>query len=89
MDNEMSQPKKYKKCATGCSRGAGGCAYGLALIGSAIYFLQNATSFWQGVLAILKAIIWPALVAFVAFPLLKMLMVELTKWWYHKHGART
>ena len=64
MDNEMSQPKKYKKCATGCSRGAGGCVYGLALIGSAIYFLQHASSFWEGVLAILKAIVWPALVAY-------------------------
>jgi hypothetical protein len=62
MDNEMCSPKKCKKCTAG--HGAGGCVYGLALIGSAIYFLQNATSFWQGVLAILKAIVWPALVAY-------------------------
>jgi len=33
--------------------------YGLGFIGAAIYYLQHATSFWNGVLGILKAIVWP------------------------------
>ena len=44
--------------------GAGGGVYGLAFIGAAIYFLQHATSFWNGVLGILKAIVWPAVVIY-------------------------
>jgi len=34
--------------------------YGMGLIGAAIYFIQHATSFWVGVLGIVKAIFWPA-----------------------------
>jgi hypothetical protein len=41
--------------------------YGLGLIGSAIYFIAHATSFWMGVLGILKAIVWPAILAYLAF----------------------
>lgn len=42
----------------------GGGIYGMAFIGALIYFLQHATGFWNGVLGILKAIIWPALVVY-------------------------
>jgi len=38
--------------------------YGLAFIGSAIYYIQHATTFWMGVLGILKAIVWPAMLAY-------------------------
>lgn len=40
-------------------RGAG-CAYFLGFLGAAIFYVQQATGFWSGVLGILKAIVWPA-----------------------------
>jgi hypothetical protein len=47
--------------------GAGGL-YFLALIGAAVYYIQAASGFWQGVLGVLKAIVWPA---FLVYSLLK------------------
>ena len=44
-----------------------GAVYGIGLIGAAIYFISQATSFWMGVLGFLKAIIWPALLIYEAF----------------------
>jgi hypothetical protein len=52
--------------------GGGGAVYGMGFIGSAIYFLMHSTYFWGGVLGVLKAAIWPALLAFKAFEMLKM-----------------
>jgi len=48
-----------------CHPGKGGI-YGLGFIGAAIYYVSTATSFWMGVLGILKAIVWPAIVVFGA-----------------------
>jgi hypothetical protein len=44
-----------------------GAVYGLGLIGAAIYFISQATSFWMGVLGFLKAIVWPAILVYEAF----------------------
>ena len=41
--------------------GAGNAVYGLGFIGSAVYFIGHATTFWIGVLGFLKAIVWPAI----------------------------
>jgi hypothetical protein len=49
---------------------AGGGAYGLAMIGAAVYFIGHAATFWAGVLGLLKAILWPA---FVVYELMKHL----------------
>jgi len=46
---------------------SGGAVYGLGVIGAAVYFLPHATSFWFGVLAILKAFVWPAILVYEAF----------------------
>ena len=54
-------------------RGGGGEAvYGLGLIGAAIYFIGQATTFGLGVLALLKAFVWPV---FLVMALLKYLGV--------------
>jgi len=50
--------------------GGGGAVYGLGMIGAVIYYIQYASSFWVGVLGILKAIVWPA---FMIYDLLKFL----------------
>jgi len=49
-----------------------GAVYGLGFIGAAIYFISQATSFWLGVLGLLKAIVWPA---FLVYEALKQLAV--------------
>lgn len=51
---------------------ASGAVYGLGFIGAVIYFIQHASTFWIGVLGILKAIIWPALLIYKVLELLKM-----------------
>lgn len=45
---------------------SGGAVYGLGIIGAAIYFISQATTFWMGVLGFLKAIVWPAILVFEA-----------------------
>ena len=42
----------------------GGCAYFLGVIGAAVYYISNATGFWNGILGLLKAIVWPAMLVF-------------------------
>jgi hypothetical protein len=49
-----------RKCAPS------GAVYGLGLIGAAIYFIQQAATFWAGVLGIFKAIVWPAFLIYDA-----------------------
>jgi hypothetical protein len=41
--------------------------YWLGLIGAAAYYISNATGFGMGVLAILKALVWPAFFIYEAF----------------------
>ena len=36
--------------------------YCIGAIGAAIYFISNATGFWNGALGLLKAMVWPAFV---------------------------
>jgi hypothetical protein len=43
---------------------SGGAVYGLGFLGAAVYYFQQADEFWLFVLAIPKAIIWPAIVAY-------------------------
>jgi len=39
---------------------AGGAVYFFGLIGALVYYLQQASGFWPVILAILKALVWPA-----------------------------
>ncbi len=53
------------------SKGASsGAVYGLGLIGAAIYFISQATTFWLGVLGFLKALAWPAFMVYEALKFL-------------------
>jgi hypothetical protein len=47
-----------------------GFIFFVAFIGAAVYFVQQSTDFWTFILAILKAIVWPA---FVLYHVLQML----------------
>jgi len=54
--------KKIKNCKINHGNSCGGAFYGLGFIGAAIYYISTATSFWMGVLGVLKAIVWPVFV---------------------------
>jgi hypothetical protein len=67
----MAKKKIVKQAVQKCCQDScGGMVYCLGFIGSAVYYISNATGFWIGVLGFLKAIVWPA---FLVFELLKFL----------------
>jgi hypothetical protein len=81
---KVTKPKKGKgkieidfDCDDACNchkhkcKSSGGCLYFLGFIGSAIYFVSNATSFWSGVWGVLKSFAWPA---FLVYEALKYLL---------------
>jgi hypothetical protein len=51
---------------------AGGAVYGLGLIGALIYFIQSATSFWDGAYGVFQALVWPAYFVYEMFRFLKL-----------------
>ena len=52
--------------------GTSSAVYGMAFIGALVYFVQHATTFWDGMLGILKAMIWPAWLIYKLLEFLKM-----------------
>lgn len=57
--NETTIIKKY------VNKGGGtGFAYFLGMIGAAVYYLQQAVTFGDGVLGLLKALVWPAFLVY-------------------------
>ena len=68
----MSDEKEKTVCnpnlAHSCN--GGGAIYGIGFFGAAIYYISTATSFWTGVLGVLKAGLWPG---FLVYELLKYL----------------
>ncbi len=55
-----------------CKHGGADAVYGLGFVGVLVYFLQHATTLWEGVLGFLKAIVWPAFLAYRLFGFLNM-----------------
>ena len=54
-----------------CNKSGGGCfgaLYGLGVIGSAVYYIGSASSFWVGVWGVVKSLVWPA---FLVYEVLK------------------
>jgi hypothetical protein len=49
-----------------------GGAYFVTIVGAAVYFIQQSTSFWGGVFGILKACVWPAFVVYKVLEALKI-----------------
>ena len=50
----------------------GGAVYGLGFIGALVYFIQTATSFWDGAYGVFQAMVWPAYFVYEVFHFLKM-----------------
>ncbi|PIS07561.1 hypothetical protein COT78_02580 [Candidatus Berkelbacteria bacterium CG10_big_fil_rev_8_21_14_0_10_43_13] len=49
-----------------CGSGRNGAVYGLGFVGALVYYLGTATTFWIGVLGIIKAMVWPAMLVHAA-----------------------
>lgn len=77
-DFEERIEKKFEKWGSRNSRrchgssGMGGGFYFLAMIGVAVYYVQQVSGFWPSVGAILKAIVWPAFLFYEIFVRLGM-----------------
>lgn len=56
----------------GMHKSGGDAVYGLGLIGALIYFLIHAQTIGQGLIGVLKALVWPAILIFKLFELLKL-----------------
>ena len=53
--------------------GAGGRAvYGLGVIGALVYYIQTATSFWDGAYGVFQALVWPAYLVYGLLHSLKL-----------------
>lgn len=62
------------RCRCKCKRSGGFCGggiYGLGFIGASIFFIQNAATFWVGVLGVFKALFWPAFIVYKLLDFLK------------------
>ena len=62
--------KSWQVKDAGC--GGSGAFYGLGFLGALAYYLTTATSLWAGVLGVLKAIFWPAVLVFELMKFLGM-----------------
>ena len=80
MENETNPAAKPENWEKYCGKPhkhwhkGGGCGgfYFLAFIGAAVYYVQHSETFWMGVLGVLKALVWPALLMYELLKLLKM-----------------
>jgi len=62
---------KNRNNSKGKDNGLVGGIYGMAFIGAAIYFIQHATTFWLGVLGLIKSLLWPAVLVYNLLEFLK------------------
>lgn len=65
--------KSKKVIQNNVSSGGGNMVYFFGLIGALVYYLQQASSFGEGVMGVLKALVWPA---FVIYELLKFFQIS-------------
>ena len=70
-EHEHMHEHEYKKIKCNCGGGAaGGGVWFLGFVGVAIYYIQNAVGFWDGVVGLLKALVWPAFLVYQLFQFL-------------------
>ena len=73
MTTESETPKPVKKERNVVYNSASSAPiYGFGLIGAWVYYISHATTFWMGVLGILKGIVWPAMLVYEAMKYLGM-----------------
>ena len=62
-----SERSYYQRRTRQASAGGGNAVYGLGLIGALVFFWQQADTFGEYLLAVLKAVVWPAFLVYEAF----------------------
>ena len=73
MTTDTNLPRQERQKTKVIYKGASSApVYGLGLIGAWIYYLSHATTFWIGVLGILKGIVWPAMLVYELLKYLSM-----------------
>ncbi len=69
---ENLHEKEYRKTRVIHRGSTGNAVYGLGFVGACVYYIGTATTFWIGVLGVLKALVWPAFLVFEALKYLNM-----------------
>ncbi len=64
-----NQPRTTTKII---NRSAGQAVYGLGFVGALIYYIEHAATFGMGLLGVLKAMVWPAMLIYRVLEMLKM-----------------
>ncbi len=74
MENGNTAPMENccRHCGNMRGHGAASGAYGLGFIGALIFYIQHAATFGMGVLGVLKAMVWPAMLVYKLLEFLKM-----------------
>jgi hypothetical protein len=65
-DREIQKPKVVVQ------GGGSDSVYGLGFIGALVYYIGRAKTFQEGVVGFFKAIVWPAILVYEIFKLLKI-----------------
>ncbi len=68
---ECCNHKKWQNSKASVSAGTG-AVYCLGIIGAAVYYIQTAPNFMGGVVGVLKALVWPAMLVYKLLEFLKM-----------------
>jgi len=63
----LPKQRKIKNIKCVSSNSCTGGVYFFGFIGAVIFYIQNSTSFWNGVLGILKAFVWPVILVYKLF----------------------
>ena len=64
-NSEIQKPQMIVK-------GGSDSVYGLGFIGALVYYIGQAKDFHEGVIGFFKAIVWPAILVYNIFKLLKI-----------------
>jgi hypothetical protein len=64
---DSTQTSYRQRSVSQASAGGANAVYTLGLIGALVFFWQQADAFGQYVLAILKALVWPAFLVYEVF----------------------
>ncbi len=73
MTDEFNSPTQLPQARRRISgNSASNGIYGLGFIGAVVYYIQQATTLWAGLLGILKALIWPAMLVYQLLAFFKL-----------------
>jgi hypothetical protein len=70
IERESKDDNYRENCCRGHSGSGCGGAYGLGFLGALAYFVTTANGFWAIIVGVLKAIVWPAFLAYYALKFL-------------------